>query len=140
MNADIPGIQSDLRRRSWTAAFLRFSRARSDRAAHPGPSGGDANTRWFYFVPRKGTPKKLSTRLSAVPGALPGESLFYAGQESFAKMSEDSRRAKNVAMQYSPKNAIPYVAMWMRARLNGARQRLKVVSSADLVQKYELAE
>jgi len=47
-------------------------------------------------------------------------------------------RAKNVAMQYSPKNAIPYVAMVDAGTVELVRSAgAKVVSSADLVQKYE---
>src|SRR3981189_2732664 len=47
-------------------------------------------------------------------------------------------RSKNVAMQYSPKNAIPYVAMVDAGTVEQVRASgAKVVSSADLVQKYE---
>src|SRR5712692_5666239 len=47
-------------------------------------------------------------------------------------------RAKSVAMQYSPKNAIPYVAMVDAGTIELVRSSgPKVVSSADLVQKYE---
>ena len=38
--------------------------------------------RWFYFVPAKGTPKKLVHRIEAGSlAALPGETLYYAGQK-----------------------------------------------------------
>src|SRR5258708_23087827 len=47
-------------------------------------------------------------------------------------------RAKSVAMQYSPKNAIPYVSMVDAGTIELVRSSgPKVVSSADLVQKYE---
>src|SRR5947209_13852691 len=47
-------------------------------------------------------------------------------------------RAKNVAMQYSPKNAIPYVAMVDAGTVELVRSAgPKIVTSADLVQKYE---
>src|SRR5258708_20661149 len=47
-------------------------------------------------------------------------------------------RARSVAMQYSPKNAIPYVAMVDEGTIELVRGGgVKVVSSADLVQKYE---
>ena len=47
-------------------------------------------------------------------------------------------RAKNVAMQYSPKNAIPYVSMVDAGTIELVRSAgAKVVTSADLVQKYE---
>jgi len=47
-------------------------------------------------------------------------------------------RAKHVAMQYSPKNSIPYVSMVDAGTIEMVRGiGAKVVSSADLVQKYE---
>src|SRR5262249_16851811 len=47
-------------------------------------------------------------------------------------------RAKKVAMQYSPKNEIPYVAMVDAGTVELVRSAgVKVVSSADLVQKYD---
>src|SRR6516162_8641482 len=69
--------------------------------------------RWFYFVPVKGTPKKLVHKIEAQSlSALPGESLRYSGEaELRANLKKILGRARNVAMQYSPKNAIPYVAL-----------------------------
>src|SRR4029077_7121968 len=47
-------------------------------------------------------------------------------------------RSKNVAMQYSPKNAIPYVSMVDAGTIELVRSTgVKVLTSADLVQKYE---
>ncbi len=58
---------------------------------------------------------------------------------NFARMSVRFLAARrNVAMQYSPKNAIPYVAMVDAGTIELVRSSgAKVVSSADLVQKYE---
>src|SRR5437016_11741835 len=69
--------------------------------------------RWFYFVPAKGTPKKLVHKIEAESlVTLSGETLYYAGQDELRKnLKKMQGRAKNVAMQYSPKNAIPYIAM-----------------------------
>src|SRR5262252_10773784 len=69
--------------------------------------------RWFYFVPAKGTPKKLVHKIETQSlGAVPGETLYYSGQDELSKsLRKMLERSKNVAMQYSPKNAIPYVAM-----------------------------
>jgi Xaa-Pro dipeptidase len=101
---------------------------------------GMRTRRWFYFVPAKGTPKKLVHKIEA--GALtvlPGDTLFYAGQNELrANLKKALGRAKNVAMQYSPKNAIPYVAMVDAGTVELVRSLgPKVVTSADLVQKYE---
>jgi Xaa-Pro dipeptidase len=70
---------------------------------------------------------------------LPGETLYYSAQEELRKnLKKMFGRAKNVAMQYSPKNAIPYVAMVDAGTIELVRSSgPKVVSSADLVQKYE---
>lgn len=96
--------------------------------------------RWFYLVPSKGTPKKLVHKIEAQSLAtLPGDTLFYAGQDELAKnLASMLGRTKTVAMQYSSKNAIPYVAMVDAGTIELVRSAgAKVVSSADLVQKYE---
>jgi len=96
--------------------------------------------RWFYFVPAKGMPRKLVHRIEAESlAAVPGETLFYASQVELRKnLGKALGRAKNVAMQYSPKNEIPYVAMVDAGTIELVRGAgVKVVSSADLVQKYD---
>ena len=96
--------------------------------------------RWFYFVPAKGTPKKLVHKIeTASLAALPGDTLYYSGQEELrSNLKKMLGRAKNVAMQYSPKNAIPYVAMVDAGTVELVKScGPKVVTSADLVQKYE---
>ncbi len=141
MSADIPGIQSDLR-----AAKLDGWLFYDFRGRDPIAQGildlpeGMRTRRWFYFVPAKGTPKKLVHKIEAQSlAALPGETLYYAGQEELRRnVGKMLGRAKNVAMQYSPKNAIPYVAMVDAGTIELVRgSGVKVMSSADLVQKYE---
>src|SRR5579885_1524340 len=98
--------------------------------------------RWYYFVPAKGTPRKLVHKIEAEAlASVPGETLYYAGQEELRKnLAKLLARARTVAMQYSPKNAIPYVAMVDAGTVELVRSvGPKVVSSADLVQKYERA-
>ena len=96
--------------------------------------------RWFYFVPAKGTPRKLVHKIETEALAtVPGETLYYAGQDELRKnLSKLIGRAKSVAMQYSPKNEIPYVSMVDAGTVEQVRATgTKIVSSADLVQKYE---
>jgi Xaa-Pro aminopeptidase len=96
--------------------------------------------RWFYFIPAKGTPKKLVHRIETESLAtLPGDTLYYAAQAALrSNLKKMFGRAKNVAMQYSPKNAIPYVAMVDAGTVELIKScGAKVVTSADLVQKYE---
>jgi Xaa-Pro dipeptidase len=141
MSADINGIQSDLR-----AAKLDGWLFYDFRGRDPIAQGilqlppGMRTRRWYYFVPAKGTPRKLVHKIETESlAALPGETLFYAGQEELRKnLGKLFGRAKNIAMQYSPKNAIPYVAMVDAGTIELVRSTgAKVVSSADLVQKYE---
>jgi Xaa-Pro dipeptidase len=141
MSGDISGIQRDLR-----AAKLDGWLFYDFRGRDPIAQGvlqlppGMRTRRWYYFVPAKGTPRKLVHKIETESlAALPGETLFYAGQEELRKnLGKLLGRAKNVAMQYSPKNAIPYVAMVDAGTVELVRScGVKVVSSADLVQKYE---
>ena len=96
--------------------------------------------RWFYFVPAKGTPRKLVHKIETESlAAVPGETLYYAGQDELRKnLAKLVGRGKTVAMQYSPKATVPYVAMVDAGTIELVRGAgAKVVSSADLVQKFE---
>jgi Xaa-Pro dipeptidase len=96
--------------------------------------------RWFYFIPAKGTARKLVHKIEAEAlVTLPGETLYYSGQDELRKnLRKMLGRAKSVAMQYSPKNAIPYVAMVDAGTVELVKScGVKVVTSADLIQKYE---
>jgi Xaa-Pro aminopeptidase len=141
MSADITGIQSDLRAAKLDGWLFYDFRGRDPIAQHVlNLPEGMRTRRWFYFVPAKGTPKKLVHKIESQSlAALPGNTLQYAGQDELRKNVKKSLgRARNVAMQYSPKNAIPYVAMVDAGTIELVRScGVKVVSSADLVQKYE---
>src|SRR5215510_10170597 len=96
--------------------------------------------RWFYFVPAKGTPKKLVHKIETESLAtVPGDTLYYSAQEELrGNLKKLIGRAKKIAMQYSPKNEIPYVAMVDAGTIELVRTTgAKIISSADLVQKYE---
>ena len=141
MSADIQAIQSDLCAAKLDGWLFYDFRERDPIAQHIlSLPEGMRTRRWFYFVPSKGTPKKLVHKIEAQSlAALPGDTLYYAGQDELRKnVGKILGRAKNVAMQYSPKNAIPYVAMVDAGTIELVRSAgAKVVSSADLVQKYE---
>jgi Xaa-Pro dipeptidase len=141
MSAEIPGIQSDLRAAKLDGWLFYDFRGRDPIAQNIlNLPVGMRTRRWFYFVPAKGTPKKLVHKIESESlAALPGETFYYAGQDELRKnVKKILGRAKNVAMQYSPKNAIPYVAMVDAGTIELVRScGVKVVSSADLVQKYE---
>jgi Xaa-Pro dipeptidase len=141
MSVEIKQIQKDLRNAK-LGGWLFYDFRGRDPIAHRllQLPGGMRTRRWFYFIPAKGTPKKLLHKIeTAALDSLPGSALYYAGQKELqANLKKLLNGAKTVAMQYSPKNQIPYVAMVDAGTVEQVRScGTKVVSSADLVQKYE---
>ena len=141
MSLDIQGIQNDLRTAKLDGWLFYDFRGRDPIAQRilKLPEGMRTR-RWFYYVPTKGAPRKLVHKIEAGSlASLPGETLYYAAQDELRKnLAKILHRAKHVAMQYSPKNEIPYVAMVDAGTIELVRSSgPKVVSSADLVQKYE---
>ena len=96
--------------------------------------------RWFYYIPRRGRPIKLSHRVE--PGKLeplPGEQQFYlAHTELHERLAAMLGGRKKVAMQYSPMNNIPSVSVVDAGTVELVRSLgAEVVSSADLIQRFE---
>jgi len=141
MSANIEGIQRDLRGARLDGWLFYDFRGRDPIAQSIlSLPAGMRTRRWYYFVPAKGEPKKLVHKIESESlAALPGETFYYAGQDELRKnLKRTLGRAKKVAMQYSPKNEIPYVAMVDAGTVELVRGTgVRVVSSADLVQKYE---
>jgi Xaa-Pro dipeptidase len=103
-------------------------------------SDGLVTRRWFYFIPAKGEPRKLVHKIEqGTLDALPGKKFLYAGWEELHKtLPKLLSGAKTIAMQYSPENNIPYVGLVDAGTIELIRKmKKKVVSSADLVQKFE---
>jgi Xaa-Pro aminopeptidase len=96
--------------------------------------------RWYYLIPAEGEPRKLVHRIeAAMLDSLHGEKYMYSSwqsqTEALGQMLEGCRR---LAMQYSPRCAIPYVAMVDAGTIELVRSfGIEVVSSADLVQYFE---
>jgi Xaa-Pro dipeptidase len=141
MKVDIPEMQKDLRAAKvdgWLFCDFRGRDPIAHRILDLPP--GMRTRRWYYFVPAKGTPKKLVHKIEAAAlASLPGETLYYAGQKELRdNLKKSMGKAKKVAMQYSPMNAIPYVAMVDAGTIELVKSLgPKVLTSADLVQKYE---
>ena len=96
--------------------------------------------RWFYFVPAEGEPRKLVHRIeSGKLDTLPGTKDSYSSwQELEQKLETMLDGATTLAMQYSPRNAIMYVAMVDAGTVELIRSMGKtVVSSANLVSVFE---
>lgn len=141
MKVDIAEMQKDLRSAKVDGWLFYDFRGRDPIALRilelP---AGMRTRRWFYFVPAKGPAKKLVHKIEAgALAAVPGDTLYYAGQKELRdNLKKALGKAKTVAMQYSPKNAIPYVALVDAGTVELVKSLgTKVVTSADLVQKYE---
>ena len=96
--------------------------------------------RWFCFVPAHGEPRKLVHRIEAGKlDALPGAKREYSSwQELERELAALLEGVTKIAMQYSPRNAIMYVAMVDAGTVELVRGMGKqVVSSADLVSLFE---
>ena len=139
---DIPRIQEALHRQKLDG-WLFFDHHERDPLAyrvlglHP---LRHVTRRWYYLIPATGEPRGLVHRIEAgMIDALPGEKLKYSSwQEQHAELAGLLKGMKRVAMQYSPLCAVPYVAMVDAGTIELVRSvGAKVVSSADLVQKYE---
>lgn len=102
--------------------------------------GAGPTRRWYYLVPAEGDPRKLVHRIEAsVLDGLPGAKTVYSSwsglMDGLTRLLGGSRR---LAMQYSPKCAIPSISMVDAGTIELVRGLgAEVVSSADLIQYFE---
>jgi Xaa-Pro aminopeptidase len=99
-----------------------------------------ATRRWYYLIPASGAPRGLVHAIERHNlDALPGEKREYAGREQLSNGLRDLLKGvKRVAMEYSPRNAIPYVSRVDAGTVETIRDAgAEVVSSGDLVQRFE---
>src|ERR1700682_3149439 len=71
--------------------------------------------RWVYYIPATGEPTKIGHSIErAKLDALPGSRVTYRGWEELngrvAGAIQSNQVTKRIAMQYSPKNDIPYIS------------------------------
>jgi len=102
--------------------------------------GKFTSRRWFYWVPARGEPVRLVSKVEATKlDALPGEKREYLSwRELHASLREILFPAKRIAMQYSPTANIPYVSTVDGGTVDLIRSLgFDVVSSAGLVQTFE---
>ena len=105
-----------------------------------GRQGGHlATRRWYYLIPAVGEPRGLVHKIEKNSLAhLPGSTARYAGRDQL----ESGLRTlltgmRRVAMEYSPRCAIPYVSRIDAGTVELVRQAgPEVVSSGDLIQRF----
>jgi Xaa-Pro aminopeptidase len=116
--------------------------------------------RWFYYIPASGEPTKIVHSIERTKlDALPGQRLIYRGWEELhahlasaingplvantpPKAADTAAptgqsRHRRIAMQYSPRNDIPYISRVDAGTIELVRSFAEVVTSAELVQQFE---
>lgn len=95
--------------------------------------------RFFYWIPATGKPVKLVHAIEdQVLDSMPGEKRVYSFWESLEReLKAILKDAQKVAMEYSPKNAIPYVSHVDGGTIDLVRSfGCNVVSSADFLPHF----
>ena len=105
-----------------------------------GRQGGHlATRRWYYLIPASGEPRKLVHAIEPDSLAhLPGTTDRYAGRDQLeAGLKRLLHGLRRVAMEYSPRCAIPYVSRVDAGTIELVQQSgVDVVSSGDLIQRF----
>lgn len=104
------------------------------------PDGSMGSRRYFYFIPRTGQPQKLVHRIeNDVLDHLPGSKTIYLRwQDLEAGLRQMVTGSSLVAMEYSPRNANPYIS-----RVDAGTVELvksfgcEIGSSGDLISLFE---
>lgn len=105
-----------------------------------GLADGLATRRWFYVIPAAGAPRGLASAVEpAILAELPGAVRIYrTWQELHAGLRDVLAGLRCVAMQYSQRNDVPYVARVDAGTVELVRASgPEVASAADLVQRFE---
>jgi Xaa-Pro aminopeptidase len=95
--------------------------------------------RFFYWIPKKGAPIKLVHAIEThVLDHCPGEKRTYLSWQSLeSELKNILKGSKKIAMEYSPRNAIPYVSRVDGGTIDLVRSfGIEVVSSADFLPHF----
>ena len=140
---DIGSVQAALRSDGLDAWLLYDFRGINPIAADVtavGRQGGHlATRRWYYLVPATGEPRGLVHAIERNSLAhLPGTTERYSGRDQLeAGLKRLLTGVTRVAMEYSPKCSIPYIARVDAGTVELVRScGVDVVSSGDLVQRF----
>jgi Xaa-Pro dipeptidase len=102
---------------------------------------GLTTRRWFCFIPADGPPAAIVSaveahRLDALP--FPSRIVYRSEREMIAALASLLEGRRRIAMNYSPRCAIPYVSRVDAGTIELVREcGAEVVSAADLIQLFE---
>lgn len=139
---DLNAVQAAIREAGvdgWLMYDFRGQNVLAQRVA--GLAEKKLSRRWFYYVPATGEPKKLvhaiePAALDHLPG--PQKTTYRRWQDLEAGVCALVVGAKRVAMEYSPRNANPYISRVDAGTVELVRSfGPEVVGSGDLIQQFE---
>lgn len=139
---DLAAVQAALKEfgfEGWLLYDFRGSNVLAQRILGFGPDQ-IASRRFYYYVPAIGEPRKLVHRIeSGMLDHLPGEKTIYLQWQQLEEgIAHLIGQAKHVAMEYSPRNANPYVSKVDAGTIELVKSLgVEVVSSGDLIQLFE---
>ncbi|GAB4155387.1 MAG: M24 family metallopeptidase [Planctomycetaceae bacterium] len=138
----LDAIQAVLREYSidgWLMCDFRGSNVLAERVLQISPKEVGSR-RYYYCIPAEGEPRKLVHRIeSGMLDHLPGSKTIYLTWQSLeAGIRDLVEGMKTVAMEYSPRNANPYVSRVDAGTVELVRDSdCEIVSSGDLIQRFE---
>jgi Xaa-Pro aminopeptidase len=138
---DLSAVQAAIREAGcdgWLLYDFRGQNLLAQRVAGVGPK---LSRRWFYFVPASGEPRKLVHAIEpASLDHLPGtdKTVYRRWQDLEAGVGKLVGGAKRVAMEYSERNANPYIGRVDAGTIELVKSfGCTVVGSGDLIQQFE---
>jgi Xaa-Pro dipeptidase len=143
MPLDVPAMQAALRDDGldgWLLYDFHGSNPIAVALTGSDQSGKMTTRRWYYLVPASGEPRALVHAIErSTLDHLPGTKEIYARraqlENGLAQLLHGCRR---VAMEYSPRNAIPYLSRIDAGTFEQVRDLgIDVVPSGDLVQRFQ---
>lgn len=143
MAVDLVAVQEALRAQGldgWLWYDFQGANPIAQRMAGLGGGGHLASRRWFYLIPATGEPRGLVHAIERHNlDRLPGSKTPYAGRAQLESgLKTLLAGTRRIAMEYSPKGAIPYVSRVDAGTIELVRaQGVDVVSSGDLIQQFE---
>lgn len=143
MLVDVSAVQNALRAEGldgWLWFDFQGSNPIAQRLAGLAGGGHLTSRRWFYLIPAEGEPRALVHAIERKNlDGLAGGKTVYAGRAQLERglgvlLSGVSR----IAMEYSPRGAIPYVSRVDAGTFELIREHdIEIVSSGNLVQQFE---
>ena len=143
MPLDVAAVQTALREDGldgWLLYDFHGSNPIAVALTDSAQSGKLTTRRWYYLVTANGEPRALVHAIERFTlDHLPGKKQIYAGRgELESELARLLTGCRRVAMEYSPRNAIPYLSRVDGGTLEQVRELgIEVVPSGDLVQRFQ---